>query len=77
MVRQQTLAEMLKERFPEDHVNVVGRGVAGGDVIQMVYDAGRTACGSILGRRSGLRNGTRPGLGSSRLIRLQAITLWE
>jgi hypothetical protein len=45
--RQQTLADLLHERFPEDTIEVVRRGVAGADVRQTVRAAG-AASGSIL-----------------------------
>lgn len=47
-IRQETLAEMLRVRFPADHIDLVGRGVRGGDVTQRVVNASGAVCGSIL-----------------------------
>jgi len=48
VVRQQTLADILKARFRTDRVSVISRGIAGADVVQIVCDGGGAPCGSIL-----------------------------
>jgi hypothetical protein len=47
VVRQDTLADLLGRRFPADEIRVIGRGIAGGDVRQMVCGPNGPA-GSIL-----------------------------
>lgn len=40
--------EMLRNEFPNDKVEEVGKGVKGGDVIQEVWDRNGNSCGRIL-----------------------------
>jgi len=48
VVRQHSLAEILEARFRTDRISMIGRGVAGADVVQTVCDGSGTSCGSIL-----------------------------
>jgi len=59
VVRQETLAEMLRRRFPQDVINGVQRGVRGADIAQVVCDGVGSACGSILWESKRAANWTR------------------
>lgn len=48
VLRQQTLADLLSNRFPSDEITVIPRGVSGADVVEIVIGDGGKACGSIL-----------------------------
>jgi hypothetical protein len=47
-VRQETLAQMLVSRCPQDEITAVSKGVRGADIVQIVRDPSGRACGSIL-----------------------------
>jgi hypothetical protein len=47
-VQELVLEEMLRQRFPHDTIEPVGKGEYGGDVIQRVFTAAGQPCGSIL-----------------------------
>ncbi len=47
-LRQASLADQLSSLFPADRIEMVPRGVAGGDIIQRVVDGAGQLCGTIL-----------------------------
>ncbi len=47
-VQELALEQMLADTFPTDEIAPVGKGVSGGDCIQVVVNGSGTACGRIL-----------------------------
>jgi hypothetical protein len=48
VIRQQTLHDVLSRRFEADEFTPIGRGMRGGDVVQLVRDPSGRDCGAIL-----------------------------
>ncbi|MGH6890216.1 MAG: DUF2130 domain-containing protein [Rhizomicrobium sp.] len=55
-VQELELETLLRNRFPRDSIERVGKGKFGGDVLQTVYGPSGQSCGSILSESKRTRN---------------------